>query len=62
MFLLVFNKISEFVIQSSKIKINFKKNENIIDSKSWWDMNYSLFLNNLHFKYFYLENKNEFNI
>ena len=25
-------------------------------------MNYSLFLNNLHFKYFYLENKNEFNI
>ena len=57
-----YKKISEFVIQSSKIKINYIKNENMIDSKRWWDMNYSLFLNNLYFKYFYLENKNEFNI
>ena len=57
-----YEKILEFVVESSKIKINFIKNENLIDNRKCWDINYSLYLNNLYIRYFYLENKNEFNI
>ena len=56
-----FNKIAEFSIESTKIKIKSITNEDIFDKRIWREISYSLFLNKLKFKYFYDEN-NEFNI
>jgi len=56
-----YNKIAEFSIESTKIKIKSITNEDIFDKKIWRDLSYSLLLNKLKFCYFYNENK-EFNI
>jgi len=56
-----FDKISEFSINYSKIKIKFIKLENIYTQETFNDLSYNLFLNNLNLKYFYNDNK-QFNI
>ena len=47
------DKISEFSIESSKIKINLIKLENIYTQETYNDLTYSLLLGNLNLKYFY---------
>ena len=56
-----YDKISEFSIESSKIKLKLIKLLNIYTQETYNDLTYSLLLDNLNLKYFY-NNNEQFNI